>query len=714
LAAQRSALIVATSRYEDTRLSTLEGPALDAEALQGVLSNAEIGGFDVRLAVDSHVDALRRTLESFFADRGRDDLLLVHFSCHGLKDDDGQLYLAAADTQIDRLLSTGIDATWVNRLMSKCRSERIVLFLDCCFAGAFTAGVARRAGADTAGVKELFTGSGQFVIAASDAMQYSFESGRQVGEPPGPSAFTKALVDGLQTGEADRNEDGHISINELYDYLEDRIRATSPSQTPTKSAFNQVGDWVIANSTRVPSVRLLPEEVQQLLRSEEPLDRFGALIDLRDLIEGGNPRVADAATQALQKLTTDDSRRVAAAAQRLLTEEGVRAAAIAAGGVVPTTPVAVTSPPIESEALETAREPSLLVDPSAPTTTMQAPADNAAALATPAHVAASRATTAGSWSVGRAAVRTALGSTVGILAAFLWYAVGEAMNNSPVDPESYLRELIGMGGAITFIAVSIVTVAEAQAPRLRLPDGDAYRIVGGNRFAAAAVLGVVVALTVALFEYLISDKSYRFKFDVVICFAAGFVLAEAVVGRRFGGTSKSDTPTPTDGLSAVVGPPPTSTTRPATVPWSLGRAAARTAIGSIVGIVAAFTLYAIVQSLGGSAPNLEDYIPSLISQGGAITFIAVAIVTVAESEVPRLRLPDGAPYRIVGNNRFASSAVLGVAVSLVVALPVVVVSGAWFAYDINVALCFAIGFMVAEAIVGRRFAGSAKSDVQGP
>ena len=124
MAAQRSALIVATSRYEDTRLSALEGPALDAEALQGVLTDAEIGGFDVSLAVDSRVDALRRTLETFFADRGRDDLLLVHFSCHGLKDDDGQLYLAAADTQIDRLLSTGVDATWVNRLMSRCRSER--------------------------------------------------------------------------------------------------------------------------------------------------------------------------------------------------------------------------------------------------------------------------------------------------------------------------------------------------------------------------------------------------------------------------------------------------------------------------------------------------------------------------------------------------------------------------------------------------------------
>ena len=143
--------------------------------------------------------------------------------------------------------------------MNKCRSEKIALFLDCCFAGAFTPGMARRVGVDTAGVKEQFTGSGLFVIAASDAMQYSFEGGRQVGQPPEPSPFTKALVDGLLTGEADRNEDGVVSINELFDYLEDRIRETSPSQTPTKSAFNQVGDWAIAQSTRVPSVRLLPE-----------------------------------------------------------------------------------------------------------------------------------------------------------------------------------------------------------------------------------------------------------------------------------------------------------------------------------------------------------------------------------------------------------------------------------------------------------------------
>ena len=103
MAEKRSALVVATSEYEDARLAPLGGPGRDAEALETVLGDAEIGGFDVQLALNSPLAELRTTLDSFFADRTRDELLLVHFSGHGLKDDDGQLYLAAADTRIDRL-----------------------------------------------------------------------------------------------------------------------------------------------------------------------------------------------------------------------------------------------------------------------------------------------------------------------------------------------------------------------------------------------------------------------------------------------------------------------------------------------------------------------------------------------------------------------------------------------------------------------------------
>ena len=117
----RSALIIATSTYSDPRLATLAGPAKDAAALKGVLGAEDIGGFEVKTLLNARSAAIREGLEAFFTGRAREDLLLVSVSCHGLKDDDGQLFLAASDTKLDRLMSTGIDASWVNRLMDRCR-----------------------------------------------------------------------------------------------------------------------------------------------------------------------------------------------------------------------------------------------------------------------------------------------------------------------------------------------------------------------------------------------------------------------------------------------------------------------------------------------------------------------------------------------------------------------------------------------------------------
>jgi uncharacterized caspase-like protein len=578
--ARRSALIVATSQYRDSRLAALEGPGEDAEALRTVLANKAIGGFDVRVALNSRVETLRRTLEGFFADRARDDLLLIHFSGHGLKDDDGQLYLAAADTQIDRLLSTGIDAAWVNRLMNRCRSERIALFLDCCFAGAFTTGMTRRVGMDTAGVKEQFTGSGLFVITASDAMQYSFEGGRQVGQPPEPSPFTKALVDGLRSGEADRDEDGHVSINELFDYLEDRIRETSPSQTPTKSAFNQVGDWVIAQSTRAPSVRLLPAAVQQQLKSENPLDRIGALFDLRDLIEGPDQRLADAAMQSLQRLAQDDSRTVAARAQHLLDEETARPRSAARSARRRTAPTATEAAPIGPESEPIAPDPAR-IEPATPRITPPVPADitrsepaptpSAAAASpsasgvvagpvagesgiqtvaaephappVPAPAAQARGESSGGveWSPPRAGGRAAIGSFLGMLLQYAWFLAENPKDLEDPAVTEYLATLFSEMSVVVVIAVTItVAIAEKLWPAVRVPGGAAYRAVGGNRWVAAGILGAVAGLTVGLAaEYLYltmkQETTSGLGWQAPICAAIGFVIAEAIVGRRFGG-----------------------------------------------------------------------------------------------------------------------------------------------------------------------------------
>ena len=50
----------------------------------------------------------------------------------------------ARDTERDLLEATAISADFVSERMSQSRSRRIVLMLDCCYSGAFTAGLRRR------------------------------------------------------------------------------------------------------------------------------------------------------------------------------------------------------------------------------------------------------------------------------------------------------------------------------------------------------------------------------------------------------------------------------------------------------------------------------------------------------------------------------------------------------------------------------------------
>jgi uncharacterized caspase-like protein len=117
----RAALIVANDRYDDEGLRELAAPAQDADALAAALADPAIGGFEVAVRHNVSAQELRVAVEDFFADRKPEDLLLLHFSCHGLKNAAGELYLAVADTKPARLASTAVAADFVNRQMADSR-----------------------------------------------------------------------------------------------------------------------------------------------------------------------------------------------------------------------------------------------------------------------------------------------------------------------------------------------------------------------------------------------------------------------------------------------------------------------------------------------------------------------------------------------------------------------------------------------------------------
>ena len=317
---ERHALIVASDTHSDPRLSRLRAPAVDAAELARVLSDPAIGAFEVATSLNEPEHVVRRRLSAFFEDRGSDDLLVLHLSCHGVKDEDGRLYFATSDTEVEHLDATAIPADFVNRQMTRCRSRRIVLLLDCCYSGAFARGMVGRAG-DRVDLKERFEGHGRIVLTASSAMEYSFEGDQTSGQGR-PSVFTSAVVQGLATGEADRDRDGYVSVDELYDFAYEQVRTVTPSQTPGKWVFDVQGDFYLARSaaglpTVVPG---LPGDLGAAMVSPFARVRRGAVEELAGLLTNPDEVLATAAHAALVELTRDDSQDVSRAARGYVAE----------------------------------------------------------------------------------------------------------------------------------------------------------------------------------------------------------------------------------------------------------------------------------------------------------------------------------------------------------------------------------------------------------
>jgi MFS family permease len=323
MANTRNALIIANNEYVDDGLSRLRAPAHDAESLGEVLRSPDIGAFDVRTLLNAPAHEATLAVEEFFADRRPDDLLLMHVSCHGVKDEGGDLYFAASNTRVTRLGATAIPANFVNRCMGRSRSRRIVLLLDCCYAGAFERGMLARGGSSGVAIEEQLGGRGRAVITASSAMEYAFEGGDLRDEnDSSPSVFTSALVEGLRTGDADRDQDGSVALDELYEYVYEKVRAETPNQTPGKWVFGVQGDLVIARRARpVTSPAPLETELQEAVDSAFASVRLAVLPELGRLARGRHEGRALAARMTLERLAHDDSRMVSEAAAATLAEQ---------------------------------------------------------------------------------------------------------------------------------------------------------------------------------------------------------------------------------------------------------------------------------------------------------------------------------------------------------------------------------------------------------
>jgi hypothetical protein len=83
-------------------------------------------------------------------------------------------------------------------------------------------------------------GFGRIVLSASGSSEIAFE-----GDPKSPtSLFTQYVIEGIQTGKADRNNDGIITVDELYNYVHERVRSENRNQNPQFSNLHGEGNSI--------------------------------------------------------------------------------------------------------------------------------------------------------------------------------------------------------------------------------------------------------------------------------------------------------------------------------------------------------------------------------------------------------------------------------------------------------------------------------------
>jgi uncharacterized caspase-like protein len=314
------ALIIGNTEYSDSGLAQLTAPGRDAEDFARVLKDQAICGFDdVKLVMNQPEHVVRGMIDEFFDQKKTDDLLVLYFSGHGVRDELGALYLAVQNTIRTRLRSTAVKSDYIRDAMDQSRSKRQVLILDCCNSGAFAQGTKAATGVTIGTASAFEAGYGRIILTASDSTQFAWEGNRVIGETDN-SLFTHYLVEGLK-GEADLDGDGSITVDELYDYAYEKVKLATPKQTPSKFSSKQQGEIVLRQSMRLEDIKSFDLPAPLLDSIENPFAdiRLGAVQQLAKMMNGKNLGLARSAREALQRIAEhDDSRQVSRAAAQAL------------------------------------------------------------------------------------------------------------------------------------------------------------------------------------------------------------------------------------------------------------------------------------------------------------------------------------------------------------------------------------------------------------
>ena len=242
-ARNRWAVVIGIGHYDRPAIPGLQYSVADAEAFYQILvGKANFKKENVVLLTDKTekrptLRNIKWALGTFLARSAlKDDLVIIYYAGHGAPEVDPRgtepdglaKYLVPSDADPDDLYSTGLPMDEVQTIFGRIEADQVVVFLDACYSGAaggrtFASRRTRASRLDDVFLDRITHSKGRVIVTASQASEVSIELPEL-----SHGIFTYYLVQGLR-GAADLDRDGIVSLQELYQYLEQEVSRRSRS-----------------------------------------------------------------------------------------------------------------------------------------------------------------------------------------------------------------------------------------------------------------------------------------------------------------------------------------------------------------------------------------------------------------------------------------------------------------------------------------------------
>jgi len=215
----------------------------DGRLMHQVLTSRKHCGLEkknVRTLLGEEATALniRQALEKLIAETHPGGTVWIYVSMHGRKSSDpadSPVYLEPSGFIPARHRETGIRCDALSDWIGRIPAERVVVFLDCCYAGGIVDLAVRNHLCS-----ELRLQRGRVVIASSR----TDEESHIVPTMPN-SLFTKCLVDALQ-GKGPRDEQGRVRLLDVFRYVSEKVPSYGYPQHPVLETESLSDDFVVA------------------------------------------------------------------------------------------------------------------------------------------------------------------------------------------------------------------------------------------------------------------------------------------------------------------------------------------------------------------------------------------------------------------------------------------------------------------------------------